>query len=766
MTKFNSLFFLFLILPLNFSLVSSLDVDPGGSSQPLHGNHSYMSVDATSNGVTLELVAVGDVEGFREVIVWMRLRNNLDSYMVIDPRLMEFKVDDGPWRDCYYHRWSQQFGEMECDGLVEKIWKHGRYNLSPRSCIGLWAVWRLPRYQFQEMSRVALRYPRAGITLAGNISGSRVPGETRYLVITEPNQGAELARLWSVCFRVYDVDVEPIEIDWRVEVDGEIILEGHARQSYIGNDACPVVVDKKIDLVLPDGVHRLVVYVSDGRTEASAGVNFSTEFREPEVPLLGVEWIVNMSDLTSSIVGPGHRGCQTVWDVDGDGVMEMVFGNGRGDTKRLWCVDADSRLEWMYPPPDMPGLPGNPGKVSLVDVDADGVYELCLAGRGGRLHVLNGDGQLVWYWDEPDRADMFGAPQALDVDGDGFVEFFLSTNHGYIHRVSHEGELVWTSFQTLPGNGGHPTVCDIDRDGEFEVVWACQDHNVYCIDAGSGLERWRFDTGSNMEFNNVIVADIDGDGEFEALAWTSPPMSSVFSISHEGVEEWSWRHPRQGTIRLCQAVGDLDRDGGMDMVVMSSDAGFALNISGDSPEVIWEVNFTEMSQSGELPWGATANYWSSYQTIADIDGDGELEVLWLAPFPIVTDGATGRLEAYYMNENVAVNRRAENGGWWGDIDGDNVSEWIVELGGHTYQETQLYSLTLGGQYPAPSPWPEYYHTAYPAEYQREQEWLTLKSAGSNSLWFPITELLLPLLFVGLICFLRGFSYRPPTTRED
>jgi len=701
------------------------------------------------------LVAVGDVAGCREVIVWMRLHNYLDSYMVVDPCLMELKVDDGPWRSCFYHRWSDLGARPTCDGWEWKRWRHHWYNLTPRSGIGLFAVWVLPMYQFEEMSVVALRYPRAGITLAGNISRSRVPEETRYLVITEPNEGAELVKLRSVGFRVYDVDIDPIEVDWRVEVDGEVILEGQSRTGSIDRSVCPVLVDRELDLVLPDGVHRLVVYVSDGRAGASAGVDFSTEFREPEVPQLGVEWTVNMSDLSSLIVGPGHRSCQAVWDVDGDGVMEVVFGNRRGDTRRLWCVGADSRLEWMYPPPDMPGLPGSPGKVSLVDVDGDGVCELCLSGRGGRLQVLDGDGRLVWYWDEPDRADMRGAPQALDVDGDGLVEFFLATSHGYIHRVSDEGELVWTSFQALSGNGGHPTVCDIDRDGGFEVVWACQDHNVYCIDAGSGSEVWRFDTGSNMESNNVIVADIDGDGEFEALAWTSPPTSSVFSISHGGVEEWSWRHPRQGTIRLCQAVGDLDGDGGMDMVVMSSDAGFALNMSGAVPVVMWEVNFTEMSESGELPWGATANYWSSYQTIADIDGDGELEVLWLAPFPIVTDGATGRLEAYYVNENIAVNRMAENGGWWGDIDGDNVSEWIVDLMGHTYQETQLYSLTLGGEFPARSPWPEYYHCAYPARYQAEQEWLTLKSAGSNSLWFPITQITSAMLALAVLLHLAA-----------
>jgi hypothetical protein len=294
----------------------------------------------------------------------------------------------------------------------------------------------------------------------------------------------------------------------------------------------------------------------------------------------------------------------------------------------------------------------------------------------------------------------------------------------------------------------------------YDVVWASQDYHVYCIDARWGSVKWSFDTKSNMENNNVIVADIDEDGEFEALVWTSPPTSSIISINYEGVEEWVWKHPRQGTIRLCQAIGDLDNDGGMDMVVMTSDGAFAIDISGEVPETMWEINLTMLSQEGYLPWGTMANYWSSYQTIADIDNDDEQEVLWLAPFPIVTDGATGRLEAYYLNEYVAVNRRAENGGWWGDIDGDNTSEWIVELNGQNHAQTQIYALSLGGGFPATSPWPEYYHTAYPSSYQYKQDWLTLKTAGSNSLWFPIPEYTLFLVSpTGIWLAVIGWSLR-------
>ena len=459
------------------------------------------------------------------------------------------------------------------------------------------------------------------------------------------------------------------------------------------------------------------------------------------VTQLELKWVFNTSDqFTGKSFGAGHQGCITVWDVDGDGVNEIIFGTRRGDSKRLWCIDAYGCFEWIYPPLNEDGLPGDPtSKVSIVDVDNDGNNELCFAGRGGRLHVLNGDGNIVWTWDNPNPGQaMHGAPQAFDVDGDGFVEFFLNDNPGFIHRVSHNGEWVWTSFQCGKGNQGHPTICDIDQDGEYEVLWASQDHHVYSISAKDASLEWKFDTGSRLATNQVIVADVNNDGEYEVIVWTDEPSSAVFVISFYGNEIGRWTHPGEGTgIRICQAMGDVDHDGNLDMAVMSGKNVFAIDLVTLATK--WEIDFTEWSEQGLLPPGATVSQWSSYQMMADIDGDGEMEILWLAPFPIVTDGATGRLEAYYSNEHIALNRRAENGGWWGDVDSDGISEWICELNGFSHPQTQIYCLTMNGKFPAESPWPEYYHSAYPAEYQNQQDWLTLKAAYSNSLWFPMEQ---------------------------
>jgi hypothetical protein len=255
--------------------------------------------------------------------------------------------------------------------------------------------------------------------------------------------------------------------------------------------------------------------------------------------------------------------------------------------------------------------------------------------------------------------------------------------------------------------------------------------------ATNGSLEWSFDTGANMQTNQVFVADLNRDWEgYEVVVWTDHPTSSVICLSWSGAELWRWVLPLEGNIRLCQAMGDVDEDGSMDMVVMSDVGVYCIDVGGLSPVTKWEIDLAGWSDVGLLPEGAESNQWSSYQLIVDIDGDGRLEVLLLAPFPIVLDGASGELEAYYVNDYIRVGNRAENGGWWGDVDGDGVSEWICELYSRDHPQTLVYCFTMGGTYPAKAAWPEYYHSALPPRSQLDQG-LSLISAYSNSLWFPL-----------------------------
>lgn len=478
-----------------------------------------------------------------------------------------------------------------------------------------------------------------------------------------------------------------------------------------------------------------------------------TADRAWSVDQLQVKWAINTSDIFTGITfGAGHQGCQTVWDIDGDGVNEIVFGTRRGNSRRLWCFDAHANFEWIYPPMDRDGLSGDPmSKVSLIDLNNDDQYELCFLDTAGRLHVLDGAGHLNWYWDNPNiGAYMRGPPQAYDVDGDGYVEFFVADSAGHVHRLSHEGETVWSSPVTDRHRAieSQPTIADIDRDGAYELLVTSVDRCTYCLAAENGIEKWRFNASSNIQ-SPVIVADTNSDNEYEALVWND--IGSLFCLSFWGAQIWNFTLPGKPRIRFVQPIGDVNGDGSMDMAFVSSAGVDVINIGKSPPETIWQANVTKWCEQGLVPAGVLATDWSNYPIIADFDGDGKLDILWMLPFPVVTDAATGTVKAYYLNEHINVGMRAENGGWWGDVEGDGISEWICEVNGKSHPKTQIYCLTMEGRFPARSSWPEYHHCAYPAQYQQRQDWLSLKSAHSNSLWFPIPELFCSVFIGALLC---------------
>jgi hypothetical protein len=285
-------------------------------------------------------------------------------------------------------------------------------------------------------------------------------------------------------------------------------------------------------------------------------------------------------------------------------------------------------------------------------------------------------------------------------------------------------------------------------------MYAANDGFLYVLKAETGAEEWRYDTGANMQTNQVIVADIDKDGEYEALVWND--LGIVFCISFYGTEEWRWTIPTGENIRLCQAIGDVDADGQLEMVINTGAGAYCLEISGGTGTTKWYINRTELGIQGIIPEGlAGNNEWRSYNLIVDIDGDDKQEAIIVTrssggAAPLVVDAATGELEAWFYSEYI----NSLNGGWWGDIDQDGESEYMFEGDGFGHPMTQNYVVTMNGKFPADAWWPEYYHSAYPAEDQQNQDWLKLKAAASNSLWFPMPEgslmSLAALLCVGLI----------------
>jgi hypothetical protein len=217
---------------------------------------------------------------------------------------------------------------------------------------------------------------------------------------------------------------------------------------------------------------------------------------------------------------------------------------------------------------------------------------------------------------------------------------------------------------------------DIDHDGDLDLVASTTSVGnllVFANVAGDG-SAWAVNTAASLPFGAMAlaVADVDGDGDVDLLS--SPGAS--------GVPQWFENVDGQGTVWSAShfigtelysgsflSVGDVDRDGDQDVVTV-----------GSNSRVLWYEN----AGGTGLAWvkhtvSAVTALQPSSATFADVDGDGDLDVV---------SAALGGDGAWF--ENTAGNGSAWTARTLGvgqipdqavpaDVDGDGDLDLLLRL---------------------------------------------------------------------------------------
>jgi len=429
-----------------------------------------------------------------------------------------------------------------------------------------------------------------------------------------------------------------------------------------------------------------------------------------------VEWQVNHEDKQLRSV---HHSSPNVYDIDGDGRNEILFCY-RKDVDRMACFNDDGSTKWFYPPLGEDPLGGDVlAKPTIADINMDGKVEILIGSRDRHVYCISNTGSLLWKYG-PTGNSIEDTPEAFDVDGDGDMELFFPEDDRHIYAIDHTGKLLWMSPEAGSGFEGHPTAVDVDNDGVVEIIALCQDTNVYCYSGLTGQEKWRLSTGAKFQSNTAVVADVNNDGEYEVLA--SNDEGRLYCISFYGTELWYWQadtQPGDEMFRFEFPLGDIDNDGHLEAVLMSNYMVYCVD------------TFT-----GKTKWKFSPTYpahWGNYHLLADVTGDGEVDVLVLAPELYVLDNK-GNVQAMFPTVDLVMNDRAESGMWAGDVDKDGITEILAKFEGDDF-----YCLTLGGAYDASKmPWPQ------------------MQQNSQNRVVIPIPELLwiAPLAFAGIALYRR------------
>jgi outer membrane protein assembly factor BamB len=367
-----------------------------------------------------------------------------------------------------------------------------------------------------------------------------------------------------------------------------------------------------------------------------------------------------------------------VADLDGDGVNEVVACKAGGKVaalslpgkigpaaKVLWEVDG-SGLETSLPSPYPAPL--------IADVDGNGKKETLVVANGTKLLDCRGDG--IWHSKISASRATFG-----DFNGDGHLDVFVAAWAPLKNSIGttiqsfaldgRNGAMLWHNDGSTKSVWHHqlgplhrlPTVTDINGDGCDDVLFVAMDLLVALNGKdGSFLQEpvianeiWKQQAGKDGQWTAYgvqIPLDIDGDGKQEILLAANWGQWGAWKLDRHLL--WTFNPEKSQLAQRYPGIADVDGDGKLEIGVIH-DGGIFRCYDATTGRIKWELG--GIKQTTDVVTG-------------DVDGDGRPEFLaGLAAFKAINQ-TSGKVlweaEAPAAHAPVVA-----------DVDGDGFCEIIL-----------------------------------------------------------------------------------------
>jgi YD repeat-containing protein len=366
-------------------------------------------------------------------------------------------------------------------------------------------------------------------------------------------------------------------------------------------------------------------------------------------------------------IGYGHA--PAVGDIDGDGRPEIIvqeFSGGNYTNPRLFCFNNDGALKWTSP-----HAYNNSTNITIADLEGDGQAEILYS-----LAVFNADGTLRWNRPQfpglrGSNDGLYGSTRVADLDLDGTME--MVTGPGARDK---DGNYIWywttTNSSRFPftvqgkldyGNttitmstplllyDGFTAIANLDADPNPEIILISQGrggtvrdpiHSLWIFEHDGRLKgNFPLAQDSQNQFSYTLsiptVSDLDGNGRPEIIvpihrapsgyAWIPP--DNVFKTilyayeynSDDNTLGIKWQKEFVNDVRGLVYVSpvttfDFDGDGAVEVVYITDQELYTLD--GRDGSTLFEMGITQLGHPHRV---------SEYPTIADVDNDGNAEIV-------------------------------------------------------------------------------------------------------------------------------------------